>query len=95
MHEITIILDEIEQRRASAEDLLPLVYAELRKLAAVRMADEAAGHTLQPTELVHEVWMRLAGKDFANRAHFFAAAAEEMRRNLIDRARRKAGRSRA
>ena len=90
MHEITRILDDIEQNEASAEHLLPLVYEELRKLAAVRMADEAAGHTLQPTALVHEVWMRLAGKDFANRAHFFAAAAAEMRRILIDRARRKA-----
>ena len=94
MHDITRMLDEIEQRKASAEDLLPLVYEELRKLAAVRMADEAAGHTLQPTALVHEVWLRLAGKDaaapFANRAHFFAAASEAMRRILIDRARRKA-----
>ena len=94
MHEITRILDDIDLGKASAEDLLPLVYEELRKLAAVRMADEAAGHTLQPTDLVHEVWVRLAGKDaaapFANRAHFFAAAAEAMRRILIDRARRKA-----
>lgn len=78
----------------AAGQLLPLVYEELRKLAAVRMTNEAAGHTLQPTALVHEAWLRLAGKDadvqFANRAHFFAAAAEAMRRILIDRARRRA-----
>jgi RNA polymerase sigma factor (TIGR02999 family) len=77
----------------AAEQLLPLVYEELRKLAAVRMANESAGHTLQPTALVHEAWLRLAGNDanaqFANRAHFFAAAAEAMRRILIERARRK------
>ncbi|RYD33743.1 MAG: sigma-70 family RNA polymerase sigma factor [Verrucomicrobiaceae bacterium] len=94
MHEITRILHDIDQGGASAENLLPLVYEELRKLAAVRMADEAAGHTLQPTALVHEVWVRVAGNDaaapFANRSHFFAAAAEAMRRILIDRARRKA-----
>jgi RNA polymerase sigma factor (TIGR02999 family) len=70
--------------------LLPLVYEELRKPAAARMANESAGHTLQPTALVHEAWLRLAGNDanvqFANRAHFFAAAAEAMRRILIERA---------
>jgi RNA polymerase sigma factor (TIGR02999 family) len=73
--------------------MLPLVYEELRRLAAHRMANEAAGQTLQPTALVHEAWMRLVGNDgqaqFQNRAHFFAAAAEAMRRILIDRARRK------
>ena len=90
MSDLTYLLQKIETGENSAEHLLPLVYEELRKLASVRMADEAAGHTLQPTALVHEVWMRLAGKDFANRAHFFAAAAAEMRRILIDRARRKA-----
>ena len=94
MSDFTYLLRKIETGENSAEDLLPLVYEELRKLATVRMADEAAGHTLQPTDLVHEAWMRLAGKDaaapFANRAHFFAAAAEAMRRILIDRARRKA-----
>jgi RNA polymerase sigma factor (TIGR02999 family) len=77
----------------AAAALLPLVYEELRKLAAARMANEAAGHTLQPTALVHEAWLRLAGDadptQFANRAHFFAAAAEAMRRILIDSARRK------
>ena len=77
----------------AAAQLLPLVYEELRKLAAVRMANESAGHTLQPTALVHDAWLRLVGNDsgvqFANRAHFFAAAAEAMRRILIERARRK------
>jgi RNA polymerase sigma factor (TIGR02999 family) len=76
----------------AADELLPLVYEELRKLAASRMANEAAGNTLQPTALVHEAWLRLVGKDnpnFAGRAHFFAAAAEAMRRILIDRARSK------
>ncbi len=76
----------------AAEALLSLVYEELRKLAADRMANEAAGHTLQPTALVHEAWLRLVrGNDqqFENRAHFFAAAAEAMRRILIDHARRK------
>ncbi len=83
----------IEQGDASAADkLLPLVYEELRKLAAHRMANEAANQTLQPTALVHEAWMRLVGEKnpkFENRAHFFAAAAEAMRRILIDNARRK------
>src|SRR6185503_11936189 len=93
--EITRILDAVQQGDlTAAEQLLPLVYEELRKLAAARMANEAAGHTLQPTALVHEAWVRLAGSDaqaqFANRAHFFAAAAEAMRRVLIERARRKA-----
>jgi len=78
---------------AAADQLLPLVYEELRRLAAHKMANEAAGHTLQPTALVHEAWLRLVGPDgeaqFQNRAHFFAAAAEAMRRILIDRARRK------
>ena len=77
----------------AAEELLPLIYDELRKLAAHKMAREAAGQTLQPTALVHEAWLRLAGGDgqaqFQNRAHFFAAAAEAMRRVLIDRARQK------
>jgi RNA polymerase sigma factor (TIGR02999 family) len=76
----------------AADALLPLVYAELRKLATAKMANEAAGNTLQPTALVHEAWLRLVGNDnpkFAGRAHFFAAAAEAMRRILIDRARRR------
>ena len=76
----------------AADQLLPLVYEELRKLAASKMANEAAGNTLQPTALVHEAWLRLVGNDnpqFAGRAQFFAAAAEAMRRILIDRARSK------
>ena len=93
MSEVTRILDAIEQGDSRvAEELLPLVYGELRKLAASRMARESPGHTLQPTALVHEAWMRLVGSEnprFDGRAHFFAAAAEAMRRILIDRARRK------
>ena len=76
----------------SPEEMFSLVYDELRRLAAMRMARESAGHTLQPTALVHEAWLRLAGDQAAQwegRAHFFAAAAEAMRRILIDRARRK------
>ena len=76
----------------AAAELLPIVYEELRRLAARKMANEAAGHTLQPTALVHEAWMRLGGSDaptFQNRAHFFGAAAEAMRRILIEHARRR------
>jgi RNA polymerase sigma factor (TIGR02999 family) len=91
--DVTRILSAIETGDPHAADqLLPLVYEELRKLAAHRMANEAAAQTLQPTALVHEAWLRLVGKDtpkFQNRAHFFAAAAEAMRRILIDNARRK------
>ena len=91
MSEITLILQRIDQGESqAAAELLPLVYAELRKLAASRMAREAAGHTLQPTALVHEAWLRLGADqqpEWQNRAHFFAAAAEAMRRILIDRAR--------
>jgi RNA polymerase sigma factor (TIGR02999 family) len=78
--------------RNAADELLPLVYGELRKLAAARMVHEAPDHTLQPTALVHEAWLRLVGDanpDFHGRGHFFAAAAEAMRRILIDRARSK------
>jgi RNA polymerase sigma factor (TIGR02999 family) len=74
------------------EELLALVYEELRKLAAARLAQEQAGQTLQPTALVHEAWLRLTGpggQNWQNRAHFFAAAAEAMRRILIENARRK------
>jgi RNA polymerase sigma factor (TIGR02999 family) len=96
MSDVTHILQAIKQGDPKAADeLLPLVYEELRKLAAHRMASEASGHTLQPTALVHEAWMRLAGGEnpkFDGRAHFFAAAAEAMRRILIDRARRKKAR---
>ena len=74
-------------------DLLPVVYEELRRLAAHKMANEAPGHTLQPTALVHEAWLRLIGPErraeFQNRAHFFGAAAEAMRRILVESARRK------
>ena len=96
MSDVTRILDALQQGDSQAADeLLPLVYEELRKLAASRMANEAPGNTLQPTALVHEAWLRLVGQDnpkFAGRAHFFAAAAEAMRRILIDRARRKRAR---
>jgi RNA polymerase sigma factor (TIGR02999 family) len=92
--DVTRLLEGIERGESkAAAELLPLVYEELRVLAAQRMTNEAAGHTLQPTALVHEAWLRLTGNDvqmpFANRAHFFAAAAEAMRRILIDRARAK------
>jgi RNA polymerase sigma factor (TIGR02999 family) len=91
--EFTRILTAVGEGDAkAAEELLPLVYDELRKLAASRMAREAPGHTLQPTALVHEAWLRLTASEqnaWANRAHFFAAAAEVMRRVLIDRARQK------
>src|SRR4051812_29609787 len=93
MSEVTLILNAIEQGNPkAAEQLLPLVYDELRKLAAQRMAGEAEGHTLQPTALVHEAWLRLVGGEIQKwdgRGHFFAAAAEAMRRILIEKARRK------
>jgi RNA polymerase sigma factor (TIGR02999 family) len=94
MSEVTRILSAIEQGdpRAAAQ-LLPLVYDELRKLAAHRLAGEGPGHTLQPTALVHEAYLKLVGPDprqpWNGRVHFFAAAAEAMRRILIDHARRK------
>lgn len=91
--EITRVLDRLEQGDAmAAEELLPLAYEELRRIAASKMANEAPGHTLQPTALAHEAWLRLAGDGrakFENRAHFFGAAAEAMRRILIERARRR------
>jgi len=91
--DITHVLGRLEQGDAkAAEELLPLVYDELRRLAANKMANEQPGHTLQPTALVHEAWLRLGGIDapgFQNRAHFFGAAAEAMRRILIERARRR------
>ena len=91
--EITGVLGRIEQGDAqAAAQLLPLVYDELRRLAAAKLARESAGQTLQPTALVHEVWLRLGGdqqSEWKNRAHFFAAAAEGMRRILIENARRK------
>jgi RNA polymerase sigma factor (TIGR02999 family) len=94
MSEATLLLNAIgEGDPKAAENLLNLVYEDLRRLASGRMAREAPGHTLQPTELVHEAWLRLVDTtkptSFQNRAHFFSAAAEAMRRILIDRARRK------
>jgi RNA polymerase sigma factor (TIGR02999 family) len=93
MNDVTRIIAEIGQGKAEAADaLLELVYDELRKLAAHRMAGEAPGQTLQPTALVHEAWLRLTGNPgtkWDGRAHFFAAAAEAMRRILVDVARRK------
>ena len=93
MSELTVILRQIENGDSRAADkILPLVYDELRKLAAQKLAHEASGQTLQATALVHEAWLRLGGDRQAtwqNRAHFFAAAAEAMRRILIDNARRK------
>ena len=93
MSEFTRVLEQIEQgNEKAADELLPLIYEELRKLAAHKMASEAPGQTLQPTALVHEAWLRLTGaesKPWENRGHFFAAAAEAMRRILIERARAK------
>ena len=93
MSEVTRILNAIQQGNPEAAgELLPLVYEELRRLAAYKMAGEASGHTLQPTALVHEAWLRLGGanqQSWENRAHFFSAAAEAMRRILVDHARKK------
>lgn len=93
MSDVTELLAAVEQGDSRApEQLLVLVYEELRRLATSKMARESPGQTLQPTALVHEAWLRLvASKNpkFENRAHFFSAAAEAMRRILIDRARRK------
>jgi RNA polymerase sigma factor (TIGR02999 family) len=93
LSDVTRILESIEHGDPKAADeLLPLVYGELRKLAASKMARESPNQTLQPTALVHEAWLRLVGEanpKFAGRAHFFGAAAEAMRRILIDKARRK------
>ena len=91
--EITQVLNAIgRSEEGASEKLLPLVYAELRRLAAARMAHEMSGQTLHPTALVHEAWLRLVNdgaRTWQNRAHFFGAAAEAMRRILIERARRK------
>jgi RNA polymerase sigma factor (TIGR02999 family) len=93
MSEATVLSAAVGQGDPKdAEELLGLVYEDLRRLAANKMAREAPGQTLQPTALVHEAWLRLLGtkkQKFENRAHFFSAAAEAMRRILIDRARRK------
>jgi RNA polymerase sigma factor (TIGR02999 family) len=94
MSNITLVLESVGRGESKAtEELFPLVYEELRRLATARMAREAAGHTLQPTALVHEAWLQLVGagdRTWKNRAHFFGAAADAMRRILIDNARRKA-----
>ena len=91
--EVTRILSAIENGNAqAAKELLPLVYDELRRLAASKLAHEIPGQTLQPTALVHEAWLRLGGQEnkvWNGRPHFFGAAAEAMRRILIDNARRK------
>jgi RNA polymerase sigma factor (TIGR02999 family) len=94
VEDVTRILAAVERGEAdSARQLLPLVYAELRKLASQRLARETPGQTLQPTALVHEAYLRLVGpdgrSDWQGRAHFFAAAAEAMRRILVDGARHK------
>jgi RNA polymerase sigma factor (TIGR02999 family) len=95
MSDVTRLLHAIDVGDPqAASQLLPLVYEELRRLAAVRLAQEAGGQTLQPTALVHEAYLRLVGPDldrrFENRSHFFGAAAEAMRRILVESARRKA-----
>jgi RNA polymerase sigma factor (TIGR02999 family) len=91
--DVTQVLAAMQQGDPKATDeLLPIVYQELRRLAASKMANEPPGHTLQPTALVHEAWLRLVRAEqqtWENRAHFFGAAAEAMRRILIDRARRR------
>ena len=93
MSDFTVMLDAVHAGRPrAAEDLLELVYEELRRLAAFKMSGQPSGHTLQPTALVHEAWLKLMGSEkttFENRTHFFASAAEAMRHILIDRARRK------
>jgi RNA polymerase sigma factor (TIGR02999 family) len=94
MSDVTELLDAIEGGDPNAgEQLLPLVYEELRRLAAHKMAQEQPGQTVQPTALVHEAWLRLSGSDSAkswnSRGHFFGAAAEAMRRILVERARRR------
>ncbi|MBI5766256.1 MAG: RNA polymerase subunit sigma [Verrucomicrobia bacterium] len=93
MPDLTLGLNQLDRgEAASADRLLRLVYAELRRIAASRMSRETGSHTLQPTLLVHDAWLRLAGTrnwNWRNRAHFYGAAAEAMRRILIDRARRR------
>lgn len=94
MSEFTLILEQARNGDASAAPrLLPLVYNELRRLAAAKLSREAAAHTLQPTALVHEAWLRLGGTEqpsWDNRRHFLAAAAEAMRRILVEKARSRA-----
>jgi RNA polymerase sigma factor (TIGR02999 family) len=94
MSDVTLVLQAVGRgEKHASEELLPLVYEELRRLAAARMARERSGQTLQPTALVHEAWVRLVdngSRNWENRAHFFGAASEAMRRILIERARHKA-----
>jgi RNA polymerase sigma factor (TIGR02999 family) len=93
MNDITQVLLSRREDGCDSEELLPLVYNDLRRMAAARMANEADGQTLQPTALVHEAWLRMFGEGqrrWVNRGHFFGEAAEAMRRILIERARRKA-----
>lgn len=92
MHDLTLLLNRLSgEHHVAANQLLPLVYQELRRVAAQKMARETPGQTLQATALVHEAWMRVGGESqsWENRAHFFGAAAEAMRRILIEQARRK------
>ena len=93
MSDVTRILNSVDSGDPkAAEELLPLLYTELRRIAAVKMASQPSGHTLQPTALVHEAWLKLVGgsRDHWNGSrHFFAAASEAMRQILIDRARRR------
>ena len=93
MSNVTRILDRVQQGDPkAAEELLPLVYEELRKLASAKMAQQPPGQTLQATALVHEAWLKLTGNEHASwndRQHFFRAAAEAMRQILVDRARAK------
>lgn len=93
MSDITRVIEAVQRGDSkAANELLPLVYDELRRLATYKMSNEAAGHTLQPTALVHEAWLRLTGNEelrWDSRAHFFGAAAEAMRRILVESARRK------
>jgi RNA polymerase sigma factor (TIGR02999 family) len=90
MNQITLLLQSCQQGHADAPNqLLAEVYAELRRVAAAKMARELPGQTLQATALVHEAWLRLGDASFQNRSHFFGAAAEAMRRILIDRARKR------
>jgi RNA polymerase sigma factor (TIGR02999 family) len=93
MSDVTRLINDVQTAQPRTDELLPLVYDELRRLAAAKMAHEVPGQTLQPTALVHEAWLRLGGEapnTWQNRNHFLAAAAEAMRRILIEKARRKA-----
>src|SRR5579871_1611053 len=93
MNDVTLTLQAARHGdKQASEEILPLVYEELRRLATIRMAQQASGHTLQPTALVHEAWVRLmsdGATSWQNRGHFFAAASEAMRRILVESARRK------